>query len=79
MDEKCKDLPTLEQIRLIFRDTYNFYLRWKNINDEKYWNLLIQEEHDLYRKYPFDLCKHILVEILTVIKTSYEKGVNDEI
>lgn len=72
MEQKVNKTPTPEQIRMIYKDTYNFYLKWKDINKEEDWDLLVKEEHELYKKYPFDLCKSILVEILTVIKNAYE-------
>lgn len=74
MEENVKNNPTPEQVRLIFKDTYNFYLKWKDIDNDEDWNLLVEEEHELYRKYPFDLCKVNLKEFLIIIKKYYEGG-----
>ena len=62
----------LEQARLIYKDTYNFYLKWKDINKDEDWNMLVEKEHGLYKKYPFKLCGEMLVEIMDIIEKTYQ-------
>jgi hypothetical protein len=63
--------PDNENVRLIFKDTYYFYLKWIAVKDKINWDLVISESHDIEIKYPFELCRKILVEIVAVIETAY--------
>jgi hypothetical protein len=69
--------PTNEQIRLIFKDTYNFYLNWKDIDNEEDWNILTDESREIEKRYPFDLCLKILIGILNIIEKDYMRRNRD--
>jgi hypothetical protein len=62
--------PTPEQVKLIFKDTYNFYLKWIAVNEVD-WGMVISESHEIEAKYPFELNRKILVEIVAVIQADY--------
>ena len=57
-----------EKVKVTFRDTYNFYVKWKSISSSSDWPILMQEARDLGSKYDFDLCRQILVELIKVIE-----------
>lgn len=63
--------PTPEEVRLIFRDVYNFYTKWINIENEENWSDLLNDIRDLEKKYPFDLCIKMLLETMNVIERYY--------
>ena len=67
--------PTQEQVRLIFSDTYKFYLKWIAVKDID-WGLVIAESHDIEAKYPFELCIKILVELVAVIEADHKEKEN---
>jgi hypothetical protein len=55
-----------EQVRLIFKDTYNFYLKHK---DASYSDQMVTEAKELSRKYgDSDLVRHITVDLCTIIE-----------
>lgn len=84
MDNKAAQTPTPEQIRLIFKETYNFFTKYNNIHKDEEWEELIKKTHELYKKYPFKLCEKLLVELLEVIekynkeKSSMESSETDK-
>lgn len=67
MEEKVKVLPNQEQIRLIYKDTYNLYLKYKDSKEDNEWNRFIYETDKLYKKYPFNLCKVMVMELLDIV------------
>lgn len=55
-----------EQVRLIFKDTYNFYLKWKGAG---YSDQMVSEVKELSRNYgDNDLVRHITVDLCTIIE-----------
>lgn len=77
MEEKEKILPNQEQIRLIYKDTYNLYLKYKDSVEDNEWNRFIYETNKLYKKYPFDLCKVMVTELLDIVGQA-NKGEQNE-
>jgi hypothetical protein len=65
-------VPSNEQVRLIYKDTYNYYTKWIAVKDPD-WSEVMAEAHRLEAKYPFGLCRKILVELVSVIEASYMK------
>lgn len=55
-----------EKIRLIFKDTYNFYLKHK---DSGYSDEMVAEAKELSHRYgDNDLVRHITVDLCTIIE-----------
>jgi hypothetical protein len=65
--------PNNEQVRLIFRDTYIYYTKWIAVKEPD-WDLVLSEGRILEAKYPFELCRKILVEIISIIEFNTMKG-----
>jgi hypothetical protein len=64
-----------ETIRLIFKETYLFYTKWKSISNPADWSTLMQEARELNEKYPYPLCRRILLELVEIIEAEFmEKG-----
>jgi hypothetical protein len=67
-------IPTPKEVQEIFKYTYLFYTKWiavKEIN----WNEALDEARELESRYPFELCRMMLVEIVNIIeKTHMERG-----
>ena len=59
-------MPTKEQVRLIFKDTYNLYLKYISMSFID-WDAFHTEYTFLSEKYPFDLTISILEGIVQVI------------
>jgi len=62
--------PSPKEVQLIYKDTYNFYLKWiavKEIN----WDLVIDESHEIEGRYLFELTVKILVELVGIIEINY--------
>jgi hypothetical protein len=75
MSDTGKRIPSLSEVKDIFRDTYNFYLKWRGINNADAWPQLIEEAEQLNRKYQCDLCQRMLVELVEIIEAEFmEKG-----
>lgn len=65
-------MPDKEQVKNIFRDTYNFYLKWIDISNPEDWVNLIQEANELDKKYQYPLCRQILLELVQVIEGEFK-------
>lgn len=64
-----------ETVRLIFKETYLFYKKWKSISNPADWDALMQDAHELNEKYPYPLCRRILLELVEIIEAEFmEKG-----
>lgn len=63
-------VPNSEQVRMIYKETYNFYTKWIAVNEPD-WDLIIAKSREIEQKYPFELCQKILVELVSIIETSY--------
>ncbi len=68
-----KQTPTPDMVKAIFKDTYNFYLRWKDISALEDWVNLIQDMRQIDAKYGCDLCRQILLELVKVIEDGFLK------
>jgi hypothetical protein len=65
-------MPDSEQVRLIFRDTYKFYDKWKNISNLDNWVVLMQEARDIDHMYNCDLCRQIILELVKCIEHEFK-------
>lgn len=65
-------MPDSEQVRLIFKETYLFYTKWNSISNSN-WDKLMQEARELNKKYPFALCRQILIELIEVIEGKFKE------
>ena len=71
MEETGKSIPTQQEVTEIFNVTHNvFFKKWKNIPVPD-WDQLHREEQEIYRKYPYQLCKDILFHLVKVIERDY--------
>jgi len=67
--------PSPEQVKEIYKDTYNLYLKYKEASADKDITELMAEANELNKKYPFQLCHLILLELLNVIEDYIKKKV----
>ncbi|MDF2906813.1 MAG: hypothetical protein K0R34_2134 [Herbinix sp.] len=65
-------MPDNERVRLIFKDTYNFYLKWKDISNPEDWVILMKEMKEIDHRYDCDLCRQILLELVKVIENEFK-------
>lgn len=73
MIDKSNNYPSQEEVRSIFHETYNvFYKKWKDISNPEDWVNLIQEANELDKKYPYPLCRQILLELVQVIEGEFK-------
>lgn len=73
MSDNSNKHPNNEDIRLIYKDTYNFYQKWKDISSLDDWVILVREARDLNNKYPYSLCERILLELVEVIEEEFKR------
>lgn len=71
----CK-IPTPENIRLIFRDTYLLYTKFKDVQTKQDFQSLLDESHDLEKKYPFEVARKMIIDVVDVISLQW-KGRNE--
>jgi len=62
--------PSPKEVQLIYKDTYNFYLKWLAVKEPN-WEEVIIDSRGIEATYPFDLCRKILVEIIAILEKSY--------
>lgn len=68
-----------EIVRMIFKETYLFYTKWKDISNPADWSTLMQDARELNEKYPYSLCRRILLELVEIIEDGFkEKEVKHE-
>lgn len=67
---ELKNMPTEEQVRLIFKETYNLYIKYKNCSKDEEFKSLLDVVHELSIKYPFELCENILCNLMNIISKS---------
>lgn len=61
------------EVRMIFKDTYNFYLKWKNGKEEDAFQIH-KESKEINQKYNnCDLCRGILVELCSILHQGMNK------
>ena len=78
MSDNSNNYPTHEEVRQIFNETYNvFYKRWKDISNPADWDRLMQEAHELNQKYPYPLCRRILLELVEIIEDGFKRRNED--
>ena len=66
-------MPNQEQVRLIFKDTYLFYIKYINLsNADIDWSGFRKDYIALGDKYPYDLTVSILNDLIKII--GKEKG-----
>ncbi len=71
--KKPEGIPKPEQARLIFKDTYNFYLRWKDILTQDNVGQMMQEAYALEHKYDCSLCRHMIADLIECIEAEYRR------
>ena len=77
MENKVNNNPNSEQVKQIFKYTYLLYTKYKDSKTELDYQNLVKECHKLIKKYSFELCEGILLEICKVINKNYGEGVNN--
>ena len=75
MDDKKQLIPNLEDVKLIFRDTYLLYTNFKDVQSKEEFDLMMDAARDLEKKYPFELAKKIIIDVVEVIELQW-KGRN---
>lgn len=72
MADTNKNVPTPEQVRLIFKYTYMIYVKYKNSKSDQDFLNLVKACHELQRRFPFKLCEKVLLEICNIIEEEYK-------
>jgi hypothetical protein len=55
-------------------DVYNgFYLKWRNILTQENAAVMMQEAYELERKYPYDLCHSLLINLISCVEEEYRR------
>ena len=66
--------PTPDEVREIFNEVYNkFYRKYKEANTDEEFKSLIREANELDKKYSFDLCHHMLLDLINIIENNYKE------
>lgn len=73
MADTDKNVPTPEQVRLIFKYTYMIYVKYKSSKSDQDFLNLVKVCHELQRRFPFKLCEKVLLEICNIIEEEYKK------
>lgn len=60
-------VPSQEDIRLIFKDTYLLYKEMCKAKTDEEFLMLIKKSHEIKNNYPFNICETIISEIWNVI------------
>lgn len=67
-----------KQVQLIFKETYNFYLRWKNVtnsHDDDIYKQMTSEARELSEKYGHaPLVLHITVELANILEQEWRNA-----
>ncbi len=71
--DKQERIPKPEQVRLIFKDTYNFYLCWKDILTQDNASQMMQEAYELKHRYGCSLCRHMIADLIECIEVEYRR------
>lgn len=56
--------PTAEDVKGIFCDVYKFYLKYKDSKSDEDFQALVSESHEIHKKYDFDMCKEMLLQVI---------------
>jgi hypothetical protein len=55
-------------------EVYNkFYRKYKEANTDEEFKSLIREANELDKKYSFDLCHHMLLDLINIIENNYKE------
>ncbi len=66
--------PTPDEVREVFNEVYNkFYRKYKEANTDEEFKSLIKEANVLDKKYPFELCHHMLLDLIKIIEIYYKE------
>ena len=63
-----ENTPSREQVKIIFKETYLYYLKLINASTALDYQAMRDKAKALYEKYPFQLCKDILMDVQIVIE-----------
>lgn len=78
MAENSNNYPAHEEVRQIFYETYNvFYLKWKDISNPADWDNLHKDMGELSKKYPYPICRQILLELVEIIEDGFKRRNED--
>jgi len=69
-------IPTPQQVKGIFSEVYVLYTKWIAVKEPD-WDKLLAESREIEQKYPFDICRKMLSEVINVIENSYMERGND--
>jgi hypothetical protein len=68
------NVPDHENVKKMMNELYNgFYLKWRSILTLENAGQMMQEVHEIEKKYPFQLCRDILVGLVESIEEEYRK------
>ena len=65
--------PTAEDVRGIFCDVYKFYLKYKNSKTDEDFQALVRESHEIHKKYDFNMCKEMLLQVIEVVDNNVKE------
>lgn len=67
-------IPDHETVKQIMNEAYNgFYLKWRNNLTIDNADQMMQEVNELDEKYPYPLCRKILLELVEIIEDGFKK------
>lgn len=67
-----------EKVRLIFKDTYNFYLKWRDMEGEVDITKMWDDAKEINSQYcDCELCRHIMTDVCNIIEQKFRPGGND--
>lgn len=70
--------PTAEDVKGIFCDVYKLYLKYKDSKSDEDFQALVKESHEIHKKYEFDMCKDMLMQVIEVIDNRAKEVISHE-
>ena len=70
--------PPAEDVKGIFCDVYKFYLKYKDSKTDEEFQALVKESHEIHKKYDFDMCKDMLLQVMEVIDKNAKEVISHE-
>lgn len=64
-------IPQPLDMKNIYSDTYLFYTNWNAVKGEPNWKEMLDEAREMYAKHPYEICKKILNENISIIEKSH--------
>jgi len=72
MADLDKKIPSPVEVKDIFKYTYLFYTKWKDLSNPDDWVKVAQEMRDINQIYDCDLCQQILLELVKCIESEFK-------